>query len=220
MEETPKTNKIKTFIGIILLGLLGSGLWDFAFKDLCLIFGNFFANSMSIVYNGYLEDIYKGVGNNQNILKIFPSMIIIIGIICTPIFAIRKFSQILDKRDRMNHSQLPYIEKKTHFKDFILFLAKRRIRLYTFIILLTIPMSIIYIDLLIKEMSKNTAAIYIERDLEIIRPVINDATYYKLRSEFRLIDSKKGIEDIYIKIKFYAKTNKINLPEKSLIGIK
>lgn len=93
------------------------------------------------------------------------------------------------------------------------------IRLYIFILVLTIPLSMIYLDLLIEETSKSSAYKSVERDLEIVRPYITDHEYHLLRSEFRLMDNRTDVDNIYKKINTIGNKNNVRLPKKFLIGI-
>lgn len=222
MDDKLRKNKLKSVLGIMLIGFLSSGLWDFAFKDASLMLGNFFAKSMTIFYEDYIENLYERVGNNSELFNFFPSLVMFITIILLPLiyilYSINFFPRI-ERRLLENDDALNNKTENNILIKFILFLFKKRFRFYIFILSISIPLSILYLDLLITETTKFSAYKSVERDLEIIRPYVTEQEYYVLRSELRLLNSRTDVNEIYARIDSIGKTNNIILPKRYLIGI-
>lgn len=224
MNENLKKTRFRSFISILFVGFLGSGLWDFAFRDVSLVLGNFFANSMSIFYHDYLENLYKGAGDNGELLNIFPSIIFILTIALLPAIYLFYFTNFFRWSRIRSLSKIDYAEyeannsKKT-YNRILSFLLEKKIRFYLIILAFTIPLSILYLNLLVTESTKISAYKSVERDLEVIRPYVIEYEYYLLRSRFRLMNSRSDVKEIYLKIDSIGECNNITLPERFLIGI-
>jgi hypothetical protein len=92
-------------------------------------------------------------------------------------------------------------------------------RSYFFVFLITIPLSIAYTNLLIKEISTLNARKSIERNIEIIRPNISEIQYLVIRSKYRQIDNKEKLINTIGTINKIASDNKIKLPQVDYLGI-
>ena len=59
MKKKSFYHSLVSYFWIILIGALGSGLWDLFLKDLLYNTGNVFVNSMSYMYSGYIDSLYN-----------------------------------------------------------------------------------------------------------------------------------------------------------------
>lgn len=217
MEKENKTitKKLISLISVLFIGALGSGLWDIFLKKLFFGIGEIFVKLMSNIYSGYIDSLYKNVGRiSLSPMELLPSIFITVMIISMPVFSILWINRIYSsKRDYK-----PNI--KTNIDSIItkkIISSKRRV--YLLIFFITIPFSVFYTDLLIKELSCMTAKSYIERTTEIIRPYISEQEFLILRSEYRQIDNKNKLQNVINQINKFAVKNRIKLPEHDFYGI-
>src|ERR1035437_2550475 len=211
VQENKKNKKIKNLLGIIIIGAIGSGLWDILLKRVVFKIGELFVNAVSYFNNNYIDHLYINVGKGSN-MDIFPSVLIILIIISLPAFVITGISKYF-KANQNNLSETSIIKNISDY----LFNSKKRA--YTFVLIITLPISFIHTDLLIKNMSTIRANEYIERNLEIIRPYLADSNFIILRSKFRLIDNKQKLIETLYSIENIATKNNISLPPCNLYGI-
>ncbi len=200
---------------IILLGAIGSGLWDIFLKDVFYSLGELFVNLATYLYSGYIDTLYNGVGKSRDVLVYLPSIVILTVIISMPlifyvfILKINNKDEIKNKTLNKNTIIPKYIESILNNKK------KRRIIIFS----VSIIMSIQYTSIFITQASEAKAIRIIERRLEIIRPYVEENNYYKLWSEFRLIDNKNKLELLLSKTNKIANKNEILLPVVRLLGI-
>ena len=92
-------------------------------------------------------------------------------------------------------------------------------KIFYLVIILSIPLGLLYSDLLIKVLSTIKACSKIERNLEIARPYITNEEYLLLRSNYRLIDDKKKLADLIKQLEKIGVEKKLDLPEIELLGL-
>ena len=207
-----KNNKIKNFVGVIIIGAIGSGLWDVFLKGIVFKLGGLFVRILSYFNKGYIDHLYTNVGSGS-IIEFIPSLLIILIIISLPILFIIRVSKFYYKPETNNLINLSISER------IINYLFKTKKRAYTIILIIGIPISFMYADLLIKDYSTIKACRYIDRNIEIIRPYINDSNFIQLRSKFRQIDNKSKLVETLSLINNIAVMNKIYLSQCNLYGV-
>lgn len=207
-------NKIKTISGVILIGAIGSLLYDVLLKDIFFFLGSIFVDGATFISSGYVDYLYKDVGKGSIYFALLPSIFIIVCVLISPYYFYLKINSIYAK-----HEQSPQLENKSVVRKPFYYLAKKKSRMNIFIIIFSIPMVLLYSDLLIKEMSTIKACSKIERNLEIARPYITNKEYLLLRSNYRLIDDKKKLADLIKQLEKIGVEKKIDLPEIELLGL-
>ena len=91
--------------------------------------------------------------------------------------------------------------------------------MYIYIFIASMPIFIMYSDMLIQEISTIKACRKIERELYIIRPYITNQEYLIIYSDYRQIDNKEKLINLLQHIQLKAIERKIKLPEAELLGI-
>ena len=76
-----------------------------------------------------------------------------------------------------------------------------------------------YIDLLIISSTNNRAVSTVERRLDIIRPFISEAKYYRLISNFRMVENRDSMQKLITEIDQIANEQKVKLPKIKLYSI-
>lgn len=204
--------KIKSLIGVLLIGAVGSLLYDTLLKDFFFLMGSIFVNVATFIYSGYVDHLYSSVGKGDIFFQILPGVVIVVLILTSPYFIYKKMGRVFEKYEKPDEQVLNAVIEG----DFI---SKMRKRANVFIFIITIPMLIIYTDMLIRQLSTIKACKKIERNLDIIRPYVSNQEYLILYSDYRKIDNKEKLIDLLDKIDFHAISKKIELPEIKLLGI-
>ena len=85
VEKSIKLGKIYSLFYVILVGAIGSGLWDLFLKDLLYSAGGLFVNIASSIYDGYFDHLYRDVGKKIDLLLYFPGIALISLAIISPL---------------------------------------------------------------------------------------------------------------------------------------
>ena len=215
MEEKTILKKTKTLFGVVIIGAIGSGLWDLFFKSLIFDISNLFVKIATLIYSGYVDYLYSSVGNNGEGILLIPALVIIFLIINLPLFVYLRMEVFFRRKEFDNKNEI----KKSYFSVFVNKLILNKRRTYFFVFIITIPISVVYTDLLIKQIATLNARQSIERNIEIIRPNISEIEYLIIRSKYRQIDNKEKLIYTIETINKIASENKIKLPKVDYLGI-
>ncbi|MCS6134945.1 hypothetical protein G3496_08380 [Shewanella baltica] len=210
-----KFGKIYSIISVVFIGAIGSGLWDLFLKDLIYYVGEIFVTVMSSIYTGYSDSLFTNVGKQSDVLMYIPSIFIIVIIIMSPLFVYIKLKRILR---HLRETPSKVINNKV--EGFLFNLIKNKQRFFVGIIIAPLfLMSIIYTDLLVKSVTNISAVNNMERWLTVVRPYIEERDYYKLESEFRMVNSRLSYQLLVNKVENHALKQSVELPELKLYGI-
>ncbi|WP_281322767.1 hypothetical protein [Flavobacterium aestivum] len=214
MENTSKLNRLKALSGVLLLGILGTALWELLIRDLIFYIGNLFVSTFSLFYKGYVNDMYSHIFASEYSFQILPSIIIILVIIALPIYLFIKVQFAFIKHESTENDI-----KSGIIADAIFNILKKKGRASFMFILTGISIILMYSDLLIKQISGSEAYRIIDKNLIIIKPYIPEREYDLLQSEFRLVNSKDKLLHLIIEINKIANKNKIDLGESKLLAL-
>jgi hypothetical protein len=214
MEKTSKLNRLKTLSGVLLLGILGTALWELLIKDLMFYIGNLFVSTFSLFYKGYVDDMYSHIFGSEYSFHVLPSIAIILTIIAFPIYWFLIVLFTFKKHESTENDVKPGI-----FSNTLFYIMKKKARAYFVVIFLGIPLILTYSDLLIKQISGGMACKIIDKNLIIIKPYLSEREYDLLQSEFRLVNGKDKLLHLIIEINKIANKNKIDLGESRLLAL-
>lgn len=219
MNKELKIRKIYSLFYVILIGAIGSGVWDLFLKNLIYQAGEVLVKIASSFHQGYSDRLYENVGIQFDKLLHLPSFAIIAFIIIFPLCAYFYLTNII------NRARAAVEEKndKSEINKFEMFIFNQIIEHPTrFKIALIIPLllsSLPYIDLLIVSSTNNRATSAVERRLDIVRPYISQIKYYELISSFRLVENRNNLQQLINQIDQIANEQNVKLPELKLYGI-
>lgn len=203
---------LKYLGGALIIGALGSGLWDLFLKGVFIFLGNSFINLISLFYSGYIDLIYSHVGGGYDFLVVLPTLLLFLFVILFGVFFLFFY-----------HFRVRRIINGTYES------SKNRVGQTRYIKIMTNPFTvwvimftaiILYSDLLIKGATSYTACTTIERNMDIIKPYVSEHEFNLLRSEYRLVNDKTKFKNLVTKINKVADTRHIELPGKVFLGIK
>lgn len=202
--------KVGSFFGVLLIGALGSGFWEICLKDFVYYVGGLFVISVNHFSNGYIDSLYEHIGRVRAFNQL-PIVLLLLSGIAFPLFQVYlRWKNAIFNRP-VAEKELNNVPVKPS--------KKYRGRIGLFLFLLSIPISIMYMDLFIKLMTHIKVNNYMETTTEIIRPYMNETDYYRLRSEYRLVNSRGDFETLVSKIDSCGKVNNLQLPESKFYGV-
>lgn len=201
----------------IMSAIAVAALWDFFLKDFFYYLGQVFVRSASLFYQGYFDRLYENVGRKVNLILYFPGIVCLVIFLLLPLFL--PFTRYFRFNLRENYDHPAYAAVAISSSKFDTFLSDNRIFLVIFRTLPFLIMSLVATDLTLRALTSSNAIVTIETRLEIIRPYISDEDSYKLNSEFRLVNSRKKLQNLIDKIDVIASKNNLVLPATRLYGI-
>ena len=213
--------KIYSLLSVVLVGAIGSEVWDIFLKELIYNLGGLLVKIATSFYKGYFDRLYENVGSQTDILLYIPSVFILGAIIFLPIFFYLKLSTILRRAAKATDENQKIVKQElSKAQRFILTQAWEHSA--RFKIILIIPLifcSIIYTDILIVSVVNNSAVKSVQRRLDIIRPYATEGGYYQLVSNFRMVKSRDSLQKLISDIDTIAIKQNIHLPELKLYGV-
>jgi hypothetical protein len=234
---------VRSIAMTLFLGILVAALWDVLVKDFMYYLGGEFASTAASIYSGYFDLLYENVGVGHQSLIYFPAILSLVVFTFSPVihyFILSRYFKrdgvVIDGRyrpykslpaneaneaDEADKSRVRNISEKNLKRIFWLF-DQMRFHPVRTKIALSSPMlifSFMFMHILIQFTSGISAQFQIERNLQIIRPYITETDYYKLNSDYRMVDDLSKLTSIVVRIEEVAKNNKLDLPVFTLYGI-
>jgi TRAP-type C4-dicarboxylate transport system permease small subunit len=216
-ESIYKSRVIQISIGgaiTIFLGAIGSGLWELFLGPLLHKASDFTLTTISSLFHGYVDFIYRGVSRNpSDYLALLPYTLIFTVLISFPWFGflillIRTNQLIKDIQSPIEKDNSDLTPEKLSQK-----VRVTRKRILFIMLPLTIISTFIYLQEVIQTIHSRKAAIFIERSIEIVTPVIDQKTRLNLRAQFRAIETAKDFYSLEDKLRKIASDNNVKLPE-------
>ena len=164
---------------VLILGAIGSGLWELIFRGIILQAAELFATGISFVWHGYFDFLYSDVGAQRTDLASLPGMLILILVVLLPYIYYRRFNSEIDELQHYDETTYSLSSEQAQRE-------KEKIKYY--LIPLTI-LSFVYMGTLVKVINNKFAVDDMTRWLDISRPYLEERQYFLLISEFRRVES-------------------------------
>lgn len=203
---------ILTILGTILLGAIGSGIWDWILADALTYAGNAVLKLFSMAFSGYLNALYKEVGKGSmysmisSIFTMFFMLIIIFPAVA--VMAINKKINMLVKQKCEQDDETKSVDEK----------IDKITKLFKYRLLPVFGILVVIVTLQIWQVSyTNSASNFIERSIDIVSPYVSSTERMVLISEYRSILNADGFYEIKNKLHELALKHSLELPEFSSI---
>jgi uncharacterized membrane protein YczE len=190
------TKALKIGFGIVatvLLGALGSGLWEMVLYPCLKYISRVVNNGISLVFTSYADSIYKSATKLANHSS--PSLILLFVFFSLLIISIvvsgYHLTLLQDGRKLKRYVQLTTGNK---------FFFYGTVMLYAFVI-----------GSISREFEITTIRSYSLRQMEILRPYAGEKEYHLMLSNYLRIKSKKDFKTFNDSIMHHAKTHDIKL---------
>lgn len=210
-------------IGLIIIGVIGSGFWDLIVKDLLYFLANLFIFTVSLIYSGYIDFLYEDVGKSAKTVAYIPTLLILIFISITIIFFPYFLKNIL-KRLEYIINQYEGVQRTNENLDLerienIKKLLNHKKKLLISIVLFSIVMFLIYVHMIINITIRVNTESIIDRYGDILRPEISQIEYFEIVGDYRASESLNDYLDVLNKIDNYSSDSGVKLPCVGLLGI-
>jgi hypothetical protein len=186
-------------VGAIVLGAIGSGLWERCFSKLLDLIVNATVNVMSALSGAYKSAIYiEAAKGFHEYSSLFLHSIFLTMLPLAYLFLLWR------------HPYKKKEKEKDHIKDFI----RSRAGFYTLAVL-TFAVLITFLLDLTRVSYVNRVATFAHQSLAVIAPCTSDDTIKKLRADYHSMQNAEDFATFRRNIGIIAKKNKVKLPEFS-----
>lgn len=215
-------------IGTIILGAIGSGVWERFLSPLLDSAASMLASLFSLISKSYADSLYSEVGKGSTSILghfvIVPYLLIWFAIFLYPIvltsLLFKKLKRIKSihvvQKNETSNTQLLNDEKKS------LSAAEKQKKVKPFLYLnyiIVFSFAIVILSRITKDAYTYDVVVYIEQSIEIISPYISESELKQIKSQFRQIDNRYKFQSFNSMLTQLAAKNKIILPQISVLKI-
>lgn len=193
---------IKWLFGTLLVGALGSGLWDLVVSDFIAWLGTFVLEVASGVSVGFRNELYDRVSSGAIVSMLrLPFAVTALAFVLVPLaYFVRLFS-ILYVKNRKKDSEGT---DRSSVQISRIVVRKYIISAYAITVLM-------YFFVSFKYVYTANAAMQIEKSIEILAPYIEDKQRLELRSKFRSIKDYDDYHLLHSELEMLAKIHQLDL---------
>jgi hypothetical protein len=211
--------------GTLLLGALGSGLWEIALRDPVIWSGTKLLGMVAFVWSGYLDTLYSYVGSAYtDYLTTLPFVLSVVVLTCGPVFASwtlygqyrsveRQWKGLRDHLDGKENDRSPPSPSEIERRG-----KQIRSLLFRLLFPITAIATAMALFLGIQSMYVRRVVNWLDRSIEIVAPQLAPVEILRLRSEFRSISDARTFFAFETKVKTIAASNHIALPIFEPVG--
>ena len=198
MEIKAIKNKILAVLGIVILGAIGSGIWDWVLSDLFVWTGSSTIKLFSLISSTYIDNLYSEISMGasylylQEIHALTFSIYFLLPII---VFVSRVLNIKSDDDGDIKKNKNKNSKRKFNFA--------------------VTSLLVIVVFLLLQVWQthhKVIVSLYFERSIEILSPYISSEEVKLLRSKYRQVNDEKTTHNLKARLEELANENKIILP--------
>ena len=199
-------------IGVVLLGAIGSGIWDLALSPGIDWAVNRLLRVASWTYDGFADFLYRRVSRDpHNAFARLPYAVVMSGVMClatvTPVLLIRRLSRL---RTSIVLTDTPGESTPGEIVANIDRLRKTVVRVMLPVAGIS---SVFYLGMMFQDIHANDAAIFVERSIEILAPHVDGTEVLRLRASFRSIETAQDFYTLEVELRESAARKDVTLPE-------
>ena len=199
-------------ISVVLLGAIGSGIWDLALSPGVDWAVNRLLRVASWTYDGFADFLYRRVSRDpHNAFARLPyvfvmSSLIYLGIVA-PVLLIRRLSRL---RTSIVLADTP---GETNPEEIVANVDRYRKTIARVMLPVAGISSVLYLGMMFQDIHANEAAIFVERSIEILAPHVDGAEVLRLRASFRSIETAQDFYTLEAELRESAARKDVTLPE-------
>ena len=212
--RNPIVQAVTVVVGTVLLGAIGSGLWDRALGPFLDWLSTRSVSLMSSMFYGYLDSVYADVSRNPaDYLTMFPFMFFVMLIIFAPWIGIailfRGYGKIQRELENIGNRSDQELTVEDLTKEVQ---ANRRSTLVR-LIPLAILSTVLYSETLFSTLYTRKAALFVERSIEVVAPYVDERARLELRAQFRSVETASDFYELESRLRAIAREHSAKLPE-------
>lgn len=206
-------------VGSVLLGGIGSGVWELALKPLGQWCGRLALTGATLGSNSVRDSIYREAAkgyHEASALNMFSLTVFVMFAICSFALGVANGKRRASKDKHVLASEIAMLEpeEKASFLEKKIKLLRRKLYISELVVIGfgVLLASIQLVDLLKLEQA-NAAYTYFAQSMAICRPYIGDQQAQVMQSRFAAINGRNDYLKLADDLKQIATANQRNLPE-------
>ena len=205
-----RTKKLITWSVAILLGAIGSGVWELFLKDVLHYFGTLLLKCWALHFSA--ESLYKNIGIGKfDYYGLVPFVILSAFLIVFPwMMALQICRSLNSIKDKMSGKKSD-VDNNTEKK--IIWMVKYKNYVIAYSMIMALLSLIIYSSIFYRAIYREDAVTWVERSIDILAPYVGQDNAIKLRSEYRSVDNAQKFYSLENSLKEQATKHGVVLPE-------
>lgn len=199
--------------GVIVLGAIGSGVWDVFLHDVFNSVGDSMLRALTWAFSSFADSMYKSVSRDPiSKLSLLPYLALITTIILFPWAFVVILRRTL-AQDRKELVDGPKEDDDTDRDQRIEEIDKYRRSGLQWVLPFAFLITLMYASFFYQDTHSIRAAMFVERSIAIVAPQVGQATTVKLTASFRSIENAEDFYALEDELRQIAETHSITLPE-------
>ena len=208
---------IRNIAGALVLGALGSGLWELALRDAFFAMGNAVLGLIAVVWGGYLDFLHASIGKLRTDVLVVPIYAVFVTMaILGPVVLFRylrsKLTQLEERLSPRKHRD-PF-----SMEEFIQEIKSVRRMLHWQLAPLLLLFVAFFLVQVWQAQYTRSASTWSEQSIEILAPYIGIDEVLRLRSQLRSVQAAKPFFALEARIRELSRIHKASLPNFTSIG--
>ncbi|MEW6014378.1 MAG: hypothetical protein AB1690_03545 [Candidatus Zixiibacteriota bacterium] len=203
----------------VLLGAIGSGLWDVLLSPIFEFLSTAFLSMLASIFEGYVNNLHREIGFAETErFTLLPYLILITFLLMYPwimlFVALRKwkFWSDFSHSDDQIASNVQRQRRKSIMQSLGLWMLSRKRRVIIFFTAWGTVMTLGLMSISLMDWYTHKACIYVERSLEILAPSISSEEFLALRAAYRSVDSAEKFYSLDNRLRTLASARGLVLP--------
>lgn len=214
IPRNPVVKAVTALVGAILLGAIGSGLWDRVLGPFVDFLSRHSVVLISSMFHGYLDSVYADVSRNPaDLLTLLPFVALSVIAIGAPwvgiVVLVRSYARIQRDVENLGNRN----EKELTAEGVIKEVRAKRRSILVKLIPMAILSTVLYSESMFSTAYSRKAALFLERSIEIVAPYLNERARLELRAQFRSIETASDFYQLDTRLRVIARENSAKLPK-------
>ncbi|TAJ95161.1 MAG: hypothetical protein EPO31_01945 [Gammaproteobacteria bacterium] len=212
MRQSRLFQGVLATFGAIILGAIGSGLWDVFLSPIFNWAGDRLLTAASWAFGSFADSMYRQVSRDPTNFAKFPYIVLMISGVTLP-WLLSVFLLINLGRIRRSLNESPSRDIGVARDDMLGNVFSRSKLIIRLILPLALFTSLLYASTFYQDLHSWRAAIWVERCLAIVAPHLKSSESLQLQAKFRAIEKASDFYELEDQLRSIAGEHAISLPE-------
>jgi hypothetical protein len=212
LPKSRAANIIFWIVVTLVLGALGSGLWENVFSPIFSFFGRLLVTGFTYLSVSYSDSLHRRISRDGiHTLNLMPFLVVSSLSLFIPWAIVYQTHYLLRKYEGRKHLEIPErdAKKSTEKIDY----GRKFGRLRLIALLSAIVSTFVYGHESYLATYTRSAAVFVERSLDILAPSLSEVERLGLKARYRAMENASDFSLLYDELKQQSEKHSIKLPE-------